>query len=332
MEKINMKLLQYHQINEVQSEVEALAAVISPILKGILFSLNRDIVQEEGGFGQISLRKLARLYREGDGDCGICFEYAIHDAIINNNPEVLDRIDTVLTKHCKIKNGYPSSILFGAEKSGALQLIDSVEEHLTDESQLLTGNKGQPIKLKKHVQGVINAFRKPSLREKLPNSINGLWKADLFVGKTEPDKWVGTTVKINPKQLEAAKGLRLAIVPARQGKSDKIYVHDTKNLIVCPVPYDESFMEIFYEGWLIVKYFLNCDAKIPPESLLPHGVDRFMCKFLDERKKFKVIEVINALDIIRQPHLLVSNEKDIEVLLSYSTDIQLNSILAPISF
>lgn len=34
------------------------------------------------------------------------------------------------------------------------------------------------------------------MREKLPNSINGLWKADLFVGKSEPDKWVGTTVKL----------------------------------------------------------------------------------------------------------------------------------------
>ena len=39
-----MKLLQYRQENEVQSEVEALAAVISPILKGILLSLNREIV------------------------------------------------------------------------------------------------------------------------------------------------------------------------------------------------------------------------------------------------------------------------------------------------
>lgn len=43
-----MKLLQYRQENEVQSEVEALAAVISPILKGILLSLNREIVTDEG--------------------------------------------------------------------------------------------------------------------------------------------------------------------------------------------------------------------------------------------------------------------------------------------
>lgn len=44
-----MKLLQYRQENEVQSEVEALAAVISPILKGILLSLNREIVTVRAG-------------------------------------------------------------------------------------------------------------------------------------------------------------------------------------------------------------------------------------------------------------------------------------------
>lgn len=98
-----MKLLQYRQENEVQSEVEALAAVISPILKGILLSLNREIVTDEGGYDKISLWKLARLYRSGDGDCGICFEYAVHDAIINNNPDVLDRIDTALTNIVKLR-------------------------------------------------------------------------------------------------------------------------------------------------------------------------------------------------------------------------------------
>lgn len=124
-----------------------------------------------------------------------------------------------------------------------VQFIDSVKEHLTDNSQLLTGDRGKPIKLKKHIDGVVSAFKKPQDREKLPYSINGLWKADLFVGNTLMDNWVGTTVKINPSQLESARGLRLGIVPCKQGKSDKIRKHETKNLVICPVPYDGSFME-----------------------------------------------------------------------------------------
>lgn len=325
-------LVKYSQNNDVESEVEAQFAVIIPILKGILYSLNRDIVQTVGGYDKITLELLARLYRAGDGDCGICFEYAIHDAIINNNADVLERIETALTKYCKIKGGNPTSILFGAEKTGAMQLIDSVNEHLTDDSLLLTGKIGQPIKLKKHIQGVLNAFRKPSEREKLPNSINGLWKADLFVGMAEPDKWIGTTVKINRKTIESARGLRLAITPSRQGISDKIEKNDIKNLIICPVPYDQSFMEIFYQGWVTVKQFLNAGAKLPSENLLPHGADRFVCKQLEDRSRFPVLQVIEALEVMKQPHLLKTETKKVNVQVEDGEEPKINTITAPVAF
>ena len=55
------------------------------------------------------------------------FEYAVHEAIINKNTDVLNRIDAALSKYCKIKGDTPSSILFGAEKSGKLHFIDSVK-------------------------------------------------------------------------------------------------------------------------------------------------------------------------------------------------------------
>lgn len=322
-------IVKYRQNNPVNSEVEALFAVSIPILRGILYSLNRQIVSEVGGYDKISLLMLSRLYREGDGDCGICFEYAVHDAIINNNPSVLNRIDTVLTKFCKIKNGDPTSILFGAEKNGAMQLIDSVQEHLTDDSTLLPGTKGKPIKLKRHIQGVINAFRKPSEREKLPSSINGLWKADLFVGKTAPDKWIGTTVKINRSQLEAAKGLRMAIVPAKQGKKDSIYIDDMKNLVVCPLPYDHEFAEIFYRAWILVKLFLNSGAQMPSESKLALGADRFVCNFLVDRNQYPVLEVLDAMDVIKQPQLVVTEEKEAHIASTMKST--LNTLVAPMS-
>ena len=322
-------IVKYRHNNPVNSEVEALFAVSIPILRGILYSLNRQIVSEVGGYDKISLLMLSRLYREGDGDCGICFEYAVHDAIINNNPSVLNRIDTVLTKFCKIKNGDPTSILFGAEKNGAMQLIDSVQEHLTDDSTLLPGTKGKPIKLKRHIQGVINAFRKPSEREKLPSSINGLWKADLFVGKTAPDKWIGTTVKINRSQLEAAKGLRMAIVPAKQGKKDSIYIDDMKNLVVCPLPYDHEFAEIFYRAWILVKLFLNSGAQMPSESKLALGADRFVCNFLVDRNQYPVLEVLDAMDVIKQPQLVVTEEKEAHIASTMKST--LNTLVAPMS-
>lgn len=327
----DINISKYYKEDEIGSEVAALYAVIVPILKGITYSLKRKILQSFNlTYETITLEQLARLYREGSGDCGICFEYAVHDAILDSNADVLNRIDHALVKFCKIKNGNPTSILFGAEKTGAIQLIDSVNKHLTDESRLLTGNVGKPIKLKKHIQGVLNAFRKKSEREKLPNSINGLWKADLFVGKTEPDQWVGTTVKINPSQLEGAKGLRLAIVPADQGKKDKIYKNEVKNLIVCPLPYDQSFVEIFYQGWNIVKMFLNADAQLPKEVLLPRSCDRLVCKELQCRRVYPVMDVIEAFEILQQPGLIVIEEDEVK-LQSTTKKIAINQIITPMT-
>jgi len=50
----------------------------------------------------------------------------------------------------------------------------------------------------------------------LPQSISGLWRADLFLGSVETEYWVGTTVKINQAALQGDRGLRVGIVPACQ--------------------------------------------------------------------------------------------------------------------
>lgn len=148
------------------------------------------------------------------------------------------------------------SLLFGVEKSGKVNLVESVREFLTPESILISGSRGRPVKLKKHIDQLAAAFRKSSERNKLPSSISGLWKADLFIGRSDPDHWVGTTVKINQRHLEAARGLRLAIVPADQGKSDLVRIEEAKNLVVVPVPYDGAFMEV-----LLVRLG-NCGSSI----------------------------------------------------------------------
>ena len=319
------------QTNEVNSEYEALFSVIHPILTGLALSLKQSVVNEIGGYENMSLGLFTRLYEPGDGDCGICFEYAVHEAIVNKNPDVLNRIDSALSKFCKIKGDTPSSILFGAEKSGHLHFIESVKDHLTDNSQLLTGDRGKPIKLKKHIDGVVSAFKRKQDRAKLPSSINGLWKADLFVGNTLMDNWVGTTVKINASQLESARGLRLGIVPCRQGKNDKITKLETKNLIICPVPYDKSFMEIFLEGWNIVKQFILAHGEMPTEVNLPSSLDRLVCKELVSRYKFPILEVVEVLKGMGQPHLMSVENRETTIETNDDNNIKINRIVTPVS-
>lgn len=291
----------------VADEVSAITAVVRPVLAGTLYALKHEVVAEAGGYEGVKLFMLPRLRRAGDGDIGICFEYAVHDALNRKNPMILERVHDAL-RLCNVPGDDISSILFGAEKAGALNLIDTAKNLLTTESLLLYGTKGRPVKLKKHVESVASAFRKPAARDFLPHSISGLWKADLFTGHADADRWIGTTLKINRDHLEGARGLRLGIVPAHEGESDAIERDDGKNLVVCPLPYDRSFMQVFYQAWEVIVQFLASDARLPKEASLPRPPSRQVCRYLEDRRDFPVVDVIAALEPLAQPGLLKTQE------------------------
>jgi len=318
------------QENWVIDEVSAVTAIVRPILNGVLYSLKDQVIQEAGGHEKVKLFMLARLRRPGDGDIGICFEYAVHDAIRKSNPLIMERIEDAFHQ-CKLFGHKMSSILFGAEKNGALTLLETAEELLTDDSVLLYGTKGRPAKLKAHIRAVAAAFRKPFVRNFLPQSISGLWKADLFTGNSDTDKWIGTTLKINRNLLEGARGLRLGIIPASEGESDAIMKDESKNLVVCPLPYDRSFMQAFYQAWEVVVQFLSADAKVPAEAYLPRPPSRQVARYLADRREFPVIEVIKALEPLAQPHLLQTKKKLIELVETAKKSTETTSaVLAPI--
>ena len=318
------------QQSPISDEVSALNAIVRPILLGLLNSLQSDIVKKAGGRDKIDLQMLARLRREGDGDCGICYEYAVHEAVKNHDPRVIERVSDAL-KQCKVPGHIHESILFGVEKNGAQQIIATAREILTDDSRLLTGKQSQPPKLKNYLSQLAGAFRRPTTRSSLPSSINGLWKADLFLGCTDSDRWIGTTVKINPSKLEGANGLRVGIVPSREGASDKIRKDDGKNLIVCPLPYDGSFMEAFYHAWNIVQQFFAADARLPREVALPNGAHRQVARWLEERRNFPVVDVVDVLKPISQPELLKTNETEVSFFNKSDLQSQTFSIISPVA-
>ena len=317
------------QQNAVAAEVPALIAVVRPILEGLLFSLKEHVTEDAGGLDNIKMRMLPRLYRAGDGDCGICFEYAVHDAIVRAEASVMERVEEALKK-CKVPGSSYQSILFGAEKKGASQLIATAADALTDDSRLLTGKRSQPPKLKGYLNSLAAAFRRPSTRLSLPTSINGLWKADLFLGTKDGDRYVGTTVKINPSHLEAANGLRVGVVPAGHGASDKIRKDEKRNLIVCPLPYDQAFMETFFSGWGIVQQYIQADAKMPADVKLPIPSHRQVCRELVSRRDFPVVDVVAALQAISQPHLLTTKTTHASQRALGEGEILIDGIISPV--
>jgi hypothetical protein len=298
------------QSNPVADEVGALVAVARPVIAGVLQSISQEVVSTFGQRDGLPLRMLGRLRKRGDGDCGIAFEYAVHDAVLSAQPIVVERVADALNK-CRIVRGEPASILFAIEKAGSQQLISTEIRLITENSRVLTGQPGQPVKLAKYLNALAAAFRRPGTRLNLPQSIRGLWKADLFLGSTEPDHWVGTTVKINPSHLEAARGLRVAIVPSLAGQSDGIRLDEQKNLVVCPLPHDGSFMQVFYEGWRIVQALCETDFKMPREVDIPNPAHREVARIFVERRDFPVAGVIEATRKFAQPDLLITNTESV---------------------
>ena len=300
-----MKLAVEVQARPIEDETRARIAMVRPILRATLFALSLQRVERLGGYPSVTLHDLAREWREGDGDCGICFEYAIHDAIERRDPLLSPRIGEVLERHCRIK-GQARSILFGAEKGARLELLESDRSLLTPESRLVVNERGRPLKLKTHIERVRRAFSAPEERELLPRSIRGLWRADLFVGAPAEDRWVATTLKINPAHLEGAPGIRIGIYPERRRDESPSFDAD-KNLVLCPVPYDGGFMDLFYSSFFLVKTFLTSDARLPRPVELPLSIDRGVARLLEDRRAFPVLDVLEALEKMAQPGLLLSS-------------------------
>lgn len=307
-----MKLRVQTQVNPIAEEVSATIAVVRPILEGLLYGLRKDVVAEVGGYPNVKLKMLPRLYRRGDGDVGLCFEYAVHHAIRTGQGAVCERVADAL-RLCKVPGRDLQSLLFAIEKTGKLDLLESVREALTTESRLLYGTRGRPVKLKKHIDQVAAAFSRPSARLALPESISGLWKADLFLGNADDDGWVGTTIKVNANDLRAARGLRVGIVPTRQGKKDRVVKDEARNLIVCPLPYDGSYMELFFSGWRIVQQFVAADARLPDEDALPLPHERQVARELEMRRESTLLRVVEVLEVQAQPGLIDSTEYKAEV-------------------
>jgi hypothetical protein len=290
-----VRILNSTQLARVADPVRSKLAMVAPILEATLYSLALERVTRLGGHDRITLGDLAREFRDSPGDVGICFEYAVHEAITSANELIHPLASEVLEEFCAIPGG-AHSLLFGPEKDGRIPILETVRDSLTEEARVYVGNRGQPPKLRRYIPKIIRAFRRNEERNKLPRSINGLWKADLFIGNANSEKWVGTTVKINPDGLEGAQGLRIGIYP-RKTPSDRPREDSALNLIRLPLPYDAAFMELYYKSFFLTRAFLHADARVPAPVALPDAEDRFVTQELEARRAFPIFDV---LDVVRQ--------------------------------
>lgn len=305
-----MKLSLEIQSDEVGDAVRARYTMVASILRAMLYSTKNDMVEALGGPTKITLEQLARVYQEGSGDFGVCFEYAVHDSIRIRHPSIYPVIQETLHSLCKIK-GDPESILFGLEKSGSLNVVQTAENSLTDDSRVLVGKAGMPPYLKGRVGVLARAFRSVKHRYQLPQSISGLWQADLFLGTPSSERWVGTTLKVTKEELTAAPGLRVGIYPSKVKEGPS---RDTsKNLILCPLPYRSEFMVLFGASFQVAKQLMHANGSMPKPPALIYEDDLVVAEWLSSRRGYPVMGILEALHPLMQPGLLTSQAAPIAV-------------------
>ena len=85
-----------------------------------------------------------------------------------------------------------------------------------------------------------------------------------------------------------------------------------RNLLVCPLPHDYSFMQIFYEGVRIVQVLCATDFKEPNEAQLPSPIHRAVARMWVERRNLPVSDVVHEVAIFSQAELLDTSNEEIE--------------------
>ena len=104
-----------------------------------------------------------------------------------------------------------------------------------------------------------------------------------------------------------------------------------KNLVICPLPYDGAFMEIFYKGWEVVQSFILADARLPREVQLPSPAQRQVARRLEERRDYAVLGVIDALAALSQPELLDTNPREADLAAQTDIETEMGAALAPVA-
>lgn len=296
------------QQDAVGEAMRARFTMVIPVLRGMLFSTKREMVDALGGIEKITFEQFARIYVESPGDYGICFEYAVHQALRDRDATVHPLVSQVLNDFCGIR-AEAESILFGAEKTGATSIIETAKDLLTDDSLILVGKAGRPAKLKRYLDDLSKAFRNEKHRDRLPYSIRGLWKADLFIGSPGPDHWVATTLKTKRIDLEAAPGLRIGLFPEERPGQGPGFDEKNPTLILCPLPYSGDFMQLFGASFQILKQIIAKKGQQPGRAALVYEDDQAVAKWLVDRSGYPVMDILEALEPLKQPGLL--SERDV---------------------
>lgn len=296
----------------------ALYAVARSVLRALIDSISeedlRDLNTPLADVRMRQLAKIARLERDkgmrGDG-----FEWAVHEAILGQEPSVIDPIAMALRRASKyVKDACPTSLMFGQERAKYLGFLDAVVDEAGEDSYLLPQGKGKPFNFGPWVSVAAQGYTAEAL---LNERIKQVWKTDLFLSAEGDKKHLAATVKSNYAQLEGGKGLRIGIVPESThfNNAAGVKFDDKHGLWVVSLSDPNGFMGIFNDAYHAVARAICTLGKQqqPPYFIKPSAKAQKVQEQIEKYPDAKALEIEDALNDAAQQNLVSAKHQLISV-------------------
>ncbi len=308
------KITFVEQAAPVEEYGRALYAVSRSILRAHLDQIGRDDLEdlnvERTDVTLRQLGKVARLERD-KGSRGDGFEWAVHEAILGQEPRVVDPISIALSKVSRhISGNVPKSLLFGHERAKHLGFLDAVVEAAGAGAVLLADGRGHPPSFGPWVSVAAQGHASEA---QLPPRIKKVWKTDLFLTDEYGERYAAATVKSNHKQLEGGAGLRLGIVP--EATDLPIGLSKRDGLWVLALGDPNGFMGLFNDAYGAVASALLTLGKLQPGPYYAKPSAKAQ-KVIEQLLKYptaKVMDIEAALDEAAQADLVQVTERLLSV-------------------
>lgn len=304
------------QKQPVDERGRALYAIARSILRAQLDQLTQndleDLDRDRADVTMRQLAKMARLNRDkgmrGDG-----FEWAIHEAVVGEEPTVLEPLMRAMQKASpKFRQmAMPKSLLFGYERARYLGFLDAIVADSADKALLLPDGQGRPFQFD---TWVAVAARGKVAEPILGKRIKQIWKTDLFLSDESRHRHVAATIKSNWHQLEGGAGLRVGVVPEAPDLKAGVRWSPKHQLWVSVLPDPTGFMGLFndaYEAFAEAVYTMGKHER-GHYFYKPTPMGQRLQSQLEKYPTAKVVDIENALneaaqqDLVGVEHQLVS--------------------------
>lgn len=291
----------------------ALYAVGRSVLRALLDSLSDDDLADlNSPINDVTLRQLAKVVRldRDKGMRGDGFEWAVHEAVLGQEPLVIDPISEALKRASKyVGPGNPTSLMFGYERAKYLGFAEAVVDQAGTDAFLCPEGSGRPFQFGPWVsRATMGAFSEPFLADR----IKKIWKTDLFLSAQGDSRFFAATVKSNFHLLEGGRGLRLGIVPESTSRDHRPGVEYNRKhgLWLVTLPDPNGFTGLFNDGYNAIGRAMCTLGKQQPPSYWakPSAKAMRVQEQLEKYPTAKVIEIEHALDEAAQQNLLTVKE------------------------